>query len=946
MPEASPFQEYVRLSGDPRRAGINLEEFAAEAPELCTPEVLKPAARLFGASQFLANYAKHAPDALKQAVRELRDPVDPEALAWFADASPPPADEEGIMRYLRDVRKRMILKVALRDLMGQADLAMVMLEFSWLADFLIGKALEAADTLLRARYGDPSGGGFTIFALGKLGGQELNFSSDVDLIYAYGDAEGETSGVTSSPGVQRNRISNHEFYCKVAEQIGKLLSLNTPEGFVYRVDTRLRPEGARGALALPLSGYELYYESFGREWERAALIRLRPVAGDMALGLEFMEMVRPFVYRKSLDYGTIEELKRIKLRIDSRARDNDIKRGRGGIREIEFFVQSFQLIYGGREPLLRERNLLKALHLLNQKGILGYTEVETLAAAYRFFRTLEHRLQMVQDLQTQNVPTGQEEREALSRNMGFSGWAAMRPVLEGHRDRVNRLYRSLFHETAPRVALASPQEPEALLFSEEATEAETRELLRQYDFQDLHRASKNIEAIRETRVLHQTIRTRRLLGGLLPRLFNRLVKTTNPDRALAHLSDFLRSVGPNEAYLSVMGEATPLADHLMTVFAETDYLSKVLIASPHFLDVLREQGVYGFRTLAALKRDLKVTIQHSSDWALALRRFKLQEELRLGLLYLNGEISLTKLLRALTKTAEAVLEEAFRSADEELSLRYERPAGHMSVIGLGKFGGWEITYGSDLDIIFLHSGQGQDYFTKLAERIVNVLSSYTRLGVAYKVDTRLRPTGRKGPLVQDIAAARRYYVEESELWERQALLRARPVAGNRALGENFFWITREAVAIGAREPNLAEAIRTMRGRIEAELCKESVHYDLKFGPGGLNQLEFMIQYLQLKHVKSETGVVIPNTSHAVHRLEKHGLLSAADARDIGQIYQFYREIETLLRLTGLSGVPKEAPKALPISRSLKIQEPEEFLARFLGAREQVRSLWDRLVVQD
>ncbi len=943
MSNPSAYEEYGRLSGDPRRAVINLSEFAEAAPDLCRPEILKPAARLFGASQFLATYVKHTPEALVEAIQNLRNPVDPRVLSSYTEACPPPDDEEGTMKYLRNLRKRMILRIALRDLLGQADLPMVMLEFSWLADFLIGKAMEHADSMLRNRYGDPSGKGFTVFALGKLGGQELNFSSDVDLIYAYGEAEGETSGVMSAPGVQRNRISNHEYYCKLAEQMGRILSLNTADGFVYRVDTRLRPEGARGALALPLSGFELYYESFGREWERAALIRLRPVAGDTALGQEFLDMVRPFVYRKSLDYGTIEDLKRIKLRIDSKARENDIKRGRGGIREIEFFVQSFQLIYGGREPLLRERNLLKALHLLNQKGMLGYSELEVLGAAYRFLRYVEHRLQMVQDLQTQSIPNGRDEREALARNMGFPGWSAMAPLLAKHRDLVNALYRSLFHDES-RLKADEERKPQALLFSEEATEHEIRELLKTYDFQDLNRAAKNLEAIRETRALHQTIRTRRLLGRVLPRLFNRLVETSNPDRALANFSAFLRSVGPNEAYLSVLNETTPLADHLMTLFAETDYLSRLLIASPHFLDVLREQGVYGYRTLAALKRDLAVTIQHTDDWALALRRFKLQEELRLGLLYLNGEIPLTKLLRALTKTAEAVLEEAFRVADHELSQRYERPAGHMTVIGLGKFGGWEMTYGSDLDIIFIHSGQGQDYFTKLAERIVNVLSSYTRLGVAYKVDTRLRPTGSKGPLVQDIAATRRYYIEESELWERQALLRARPVAGNRALGENFFWITREAVAVGAREPNLAEAIRGMRARIEAELSKETLQYDLKFGPGGLNELEFMIQFLQLRHAQTHPRVIIPNTPQAIHRLESYGLISGRDAEVIGHIYQLYREIETVLRLTELSGVPKEATKAFPLARALKISLPQEFLDRFQAARQEVRNLWDRLVV--
>ncbi|MBI5141599.1 MAG: bifunctional [glutamate--ammonia ligase]-adenylyl-L-tyrosine phosphorylase/[glutamate--ammonia-ligase] adenylyltransferase [Nitrospirae bacterium] len=937
----TPYSRHAAASADPCRAESDLGELVAAAPALNRPEILRPAALLFGASRFLAAFALRNPAFLEDAISRIKEPVDSAALAAYLAENPCPPGVEGAMRHLRVMKKRMILRIALRDLTGQADLTEVMLELSWLAEALVETALGAARAQLHERFGAPEDERFAVIGLGKLGGGELNFSSDVDLMYVYdGQPSDETSGVASLSGTRRNRISNHEYYCKLGEIIGKLLSSSTADGFAHRVDLRLRPNGSRGDLAMPLDGYEFYYETHGREWERAALIRSRPVAagigaaGDSATGSAFIKMIQPFVFRRSLDHGAIDELKNMKAQIDAGAHSDDIKRGRGGIREIEFFTQSFQLVYGGRDKFLRGTSTLKTLHLLNQRGFVGYDELNTLTQSYIFLRTLEHRIQMRHDLQTHTLPADASEKDIIARSMGIAPEAFDAEIMR-HRDAVNSIFRALFGggetEAKPEV-----DEITGFIFGEDA-EIGIGELAASRGFADTKRAARNLASMRESMALNQTIRTRRMLREILPPLMSRIEASAEPNRALDHLHSFLDSLGPNESALSVLAEATPLAGHLITVFAETEHLSRILIANPHLLDALREQGVYGKRTLSALRRDLALTIENTGDRASAIRRFKLMEDVRLGILFLNGEIGLSGLLRALTKTAEAVLGETFEST---------KPAeivNEMAVIGLGKLGGWEITYGSDLDVIFLHAGDGE-YTTRHAEAIIKAISSYTREGIAYKLDTRLRPTGSKGPLVQDLAASRRYYMENSELWERQALLRARPVAGSLRLGAEFFHMAREVIAIGAKEKNLAEEIRAMRGRMEAELSQETPRqFDLKFGPGGLNELEFAIQYLQMKHAKSAPVVIVPNTPMAVKRLARNGFLNAADAGAIEEIYFFYRELETMLRLMGAAALPREGELPALVNRHFARRGKGDAMGRLPEARERIREMWVRMV---
>jgi len=623
---------YLDLAADPARARLGLEALSETLPELEEPRILKAATVLSGASRFLAAYAARQPGLFLDAVADLATPVSLDRIQRATDdLLAPGTPREELMTRLRRLRYGTLMGIALRDLLGITDFETSARELSHLAEGLIDAGVRWARTAMTERFGAPEDDGFAVLGLGKLGGEELNFSSDVDLMYVYRPDGGETSGVLGGNGVRRGRVSVHEYYCRVAEEVTKILQTNTPDGFVARVDLRLRPEGDKGDIAVPLTYCELYYESYGREWERAALIRTRPVGGDPGLGREFLETIRPFVFRRLLDLGTIEELRAMKTRIDSTARANDIKRGPGGIREIEFFAQSFQLIFGGKKPELRTRATLDALRRISGSGLITTQDCDTLTEAYIFLRTLEHRIQMVQDLQTHRLPGGVAERTALARSMG----AGTHEELTTRVDRVRRLvrshYQALFEPAAPREDTeAGAETAAAILFDNDLTHNVAVEALQQLGLRNIERSYRDIMDLRETIRVNQTRGARRRLRKILPEFMARLLASADADRALGHLQEFIEAIGANESYLEILSEETPFSGDLVTIFAETEYLSSHLIRSPALVDALREMGVYGRRTLRNLVEDLRATVAYGADPVEAIRAFKTLEEIRLG----------------------------------------------------------------------------------------------------------------------------------------------------------------------------------------------------------------------------------------------------------------------------------------------------------------------------
>jgi len=936
------------ISPDPERAFKNISELFSTHPylidELTELNFLKPLSILFGSSQFLAYYCISEPEVLIQTLKNLKGPLEKEDYLKELKTITLNNTIDELMANLRNFKKKEMLRLTFLDLMGKADLVNTMLDLSNLASAALEATLDSAVGYMKQRYGDPVGtdpyqkGGteFSVIGMGKLGGEELNYSSDIDLLYVYSSEKGETSGVVSSHGIRINRISNHEFYCKLGELLIKTLQTTTGEGFAYRVDLRLRPEGQSGDIAMSLRSYETYYESWGRTWERAALLKARPVAGNERIGKEFLETVRPFVYRKYLDLSAVDEIRQMKLKIDNAFRKGDIKRGYGGIREIEFFTQALQLLYGGRETLLRERGTLKALHRISQKGIISNGEYYTLSLSYNFLRKLEHRLQVIHDLQTHSLPEDKHELIALGRRMGFANMEDFQRELNQHTDSVHSIYEGLFS------GYKVPEE--GFLFDEELTETELKEVLKQYGFKDLNKAIKNIQLIKDGMVTHHTLKGRRLLSETLPSIFKGVAGSHQRDMALNLLQGLIAALAQKESYQTLLKENEVLRERLIKLISQSEYLSRLLIVRPELLETLTEEGSKK-KTLRVLNSELNALYTFNPFRGVdLLRTFKHSEEIRLGLLFLDRKISFIDLMRNLTKVAEAILNLTIEMAFEDIAPEQRT----MSIIGLGKLGGREITYGSDLDIVFVHDVdtlagkkvlEGEQC-SKAAERVMRLLMAYTKEGMCYRVDTRLRPEGSKGPLVQALSAFKLYYEKEAALWERQALLKARPVAGSEKLGRQFICMIDKAVFENIPE-TLSQDIKEMRERIERELSKEDGQYDIKFGPGGIEEIEFLVQYLQMKHGRKYIGLRTPNTLRAISRLIRLNILDREEGSLIYKAYVFYRSLETYLRLAGQSLMSKGSEDLNAIAQFLGYKSGDALIEDFLKTRAIIRDLWKR-----
>lgn len=928
-------KDATEATPDPERALKNLSAFLDENPSRADELQLhiRSCALLFSCSQFLANYAVAHPDILFAVLQDLELPADRESLSAalqeklaatgeLHQQAPRSQTLEPFMRAVREFRMREMLRIMLRDVLKKADLVVTMHELSFLADVIITHAYDVIRRSLAETYGTPDNDAFTVIALGKLGGEELNFSSDVDLIFVYGTEAGETTGILTEQGITKNRITNHEYYCKTGETMNRFLSLNTETGFAYRVDLRLRPEGQRGDIALALRGYEMYYESWGRAWERAMLLRARPVAGDMALGREFMETIRPFVYRKYLDFSSIEEIKGLKTRIDAAFKKGDIKRGYGGIREIEFFAQALQLIYAGREPLLRERSTLKVLHLLLQKGLIGQEDYSVLSDNYRFLRTLEHRIQQVNDIQTHTLPSAEQELNALARKMGFSGRVEFTEALDQRRTGVRAIYTSLFAEQAGVPSLSGT------VFDEDLGDAEMREYLSDAGFRDPDKAVRNIKSIQYSISNFQTLRGRRLLSEILPLFVDSALKTIAPDAALNHLQSFAQLLSTNESYVEVFSRNRELIGMLTYAFSQSEYLSKMLMGKPRYLEMIGwEEGLR--KSLNGLLNEIHAGVAEGNSVQDTVRIVKKREEIRLGLFFLRKKVRITDVIKGLNRTAEAVLSASLEQIPES--------PGDMTVIGFGKFGGREITFNSDLDIIFVCRDEVTQLHTRAAEKLLRMLASYTKEGIAYRVDTRLRPDGSKGPLVSSVEGFRDYYCTGAAFWEFQALLKARPVAGDVRTGLAFLSLARETL-VSRQEKILASDIRQMRERIMKELSREAEGYDVKLGPGGIEDIEFAVQYLQLDNCRRHPSLLVQETLKAITRLRDASVLARADADLLRTSYIFYRTLESFLRLRGEQVLRKDEGLLRSAAEFMGFPDGDRFISDLEQRRRSIKEI--------
>ena len=806
-------------------------------------------------------------------------------------------DESALRTALRRLRQRVMLRVLARDLGGLAGLGEVCDTMSALAEVSLAAALEILEPALEAELGAPAAGGrrqkLIVVGMGKLGGGELNVSSDIDLVFVYPE-EGETRG--------RRSVSNHEFFDRLGRKLIAALDEAADEGRVFRVDMRLRPWGEDGPLATSFDALEHYFVTQGREWERYAWIKARALSGDQADALS--AIVRPFVFRKYLDYGAFAAVRELhaQIRADVARRElsDHIKLGPGGIREIEFIAQVFQLIRGGRDASLQLRPTIGVLALLAQKGLLPPQTATELTDAYVFLRRLEHRLQYLEDAQTHRLPSGDEDRQLIARSMGFGSWPALDAALESHRARVSRHFEDVFsNEGAPRHALAP------LWREDDRGAAEAR--LGALGFRDSGSTAARLHAVRAAsryRSLPQASRER--FDALVPRVIEQSSRCRNPDATLARCMDLIETIGRRAAYLALLDEHPEALERLTALMSASSWSAEFLNRHPVLLDELLDARLLyappdwnGFaRRLRRQLMDLAGDTERQMD---ALREAHHGQVFRLLAQDLSGTLTVERLADHLSDLADVMLQITLELCWTQLRGRHtEEP--RFAVIGYGKLGGKELGYASDLDIIFLYDDpheQAQENYARLAQRLNHWLTTRTGAGVLFETDLRLRPDGASGLMVSSIEAFKRYQRESAWTWEHQALTRARFCAGDATVGAAFEAERRAILQMKRDETRLRQEVLAMRQKLLEGHPNKSDSFDLKHDRGGMIDIEFMVQYVVLAHAHRRPELVANAGNIALLKLAAElGLIPADLAESVRSAYREFRRLQHGLRLNG------------------------------------------------
>ena len=856
-------------------------------------------ATLCGTAPFLTPFLiRHTEWLPRLAADALDTPRSAAAYARGLDAALLGIDEPSVGPALRHFKYYELARITVRDLWAAPDdiaaTEAVLGELSHLADALLAAALRHAALRIAPSAGPPRGGAagddtprprFCVLGMGKLGGEELNYSSDVDLIYVLETDGPGARGEPAEAGVSPARLSPLEYFTRVAHEFGRLVSESTRDGFLYRIDLDLRPEGQSGPLVVPDIMLAHYYDAWAATWEKAAFMKARPVAGDLEFGWSTIRAVDPMIYRSAMDYAGVEAIKAMKEQIE-RAEGRagaafNLKVGAGGIRDIEFVAQALQLLHGGRIPQVRDRSTQRALTALAQVGVLPSEQCAALRAAYGFLRRAENRVQMEGERQIHRLPTEAHGRLRLAHAMGFIGddaVAAFDRALDAHRQRVRSSFATLFAEDDTQRLLDLFQRNAPHLFAEPATRGQIEELAAHF--------ARAIAA------------------------------SPDPERALNNLDRFIRGIGTRTFYYGLLVDRPELVDRLAGLFAASEYLSGYLATHPRLIEpIFSDPNVLVLSrdelraALEQIRRDLAAEgggddTERGLD---ALRRFHNRELVNIGLLDLAEKITPAEADAGLTDLAELCVEAALELARAELARRGTAPAeGEFLVVGMGKLASRELTYGSDLDVIFLYDVEGadeaallaaQESYVKLAQKLIWALQTRTNEGACYEIDARLRPSGNQGMLVSSLASFAQYHAGGAQVWERQALLRARPIAGGERLAAAFV-AQRRAILARPLPADLGAEIHRIRVRMETELAHEtSQRRDFKTGRGGMLDVESVAQYLQLCHGRAHPELLeVDGIAAHLGRLARLGLLAPDDADVLQRGWQFLHRLSSRLRI--------------------------------------------------
>ncbi|HEY0720718.1 MAG TPA: bifunctional [glutamate--ammonia ligase]-adenylyl-L-tyrosine phosphorylase/[glutamate--ammonia-ligase] adenylyltransferase [Gammaproteobacteria bacterium] len=846
-------------------------------------------------------------------------------------------NEAQLSERLRMFRRREMVRIAWRDLAGRADMVETTADLSHLADACIEQALTHLYRWHCAQWGTPIGAAsrtpqqLVVIGMGKLGAHELNFSSDVDLIFAYPE-EGETEG---GP----RQLANQEFFIRLGRRLNAMLEATTAHGFVFRVDMRLRPFGESSALAISFDAMEDYYQVHGREWERYAMIKARVVAGDKVRGGELMKMLRPFVFRRYVDFGAFESLREMKAMIarevQRKGMEDNVKLGAGGIREVEFIGQAFQLIHGGREKTLQARRILTILEALRGFEFLPDFVVDELVVAYFFLRNTEHRLQEYAEEQTHMLPKDEAGRLRLAFSMGFESWAEFEQVLRSHMRRVHQYFEQVFaapqteHATTDGLDLTGVWQGN--LDAEQACAA-----LAEAGFEETAEVYRRVQQLRKGRsFLSLGTNGRNRMNHLVPLLLGAAGQHEHADAALYRLLVLVESIAKRSAYLALLVENPIALSQLVRLCGASPWIVELLTRSPHLLDELLDpRTLYHPPPRAEFENELRqrlMVIDHEDleGQMEALRQARQAAVLRVAAADVMEAVPLMVVSDHLTDIAEVILDAAMTIAWHHLVARHGRPMcgseqvcdSGFAIIAYGKLGGIELGYGSDLDVVFLHRTESEGratngekplenavFYARLAQRIIHILTARTPSGTLYEVDTRLRPSGASGLLVSGVEAFRRYQEQEAWTWEHQALVRARVVAGDPAIAAAFDTIRRTILGRQRDPVTLRREVREMREKMRAHLVAGSTgQFDLKQDSGGIADIEFMVQYGVLAWSHDHPALL--DWTDNIRLLEGFaavGLMRREDVQLLSDAYRAFRARVHRLTLQDLPAVVEES----------------------------------------
>jgi glutamate-ammonia-ligase adenylyltransferase len=924
----------------------------AEQRFLAWPTMRREAfGRVCAASDFVSEQVSRDPELLLQLAESgllERSLKAGEMRAVLAELLSDCPDEESLANRLRRFRNRQQVRIIWRDITRQADLAETCGDLSDMADACIDLAYQWLYERHCEQFGVPTGRRsgeaqqMVILGMGKLGARELNLSSDIDLIFGYPEG-GETVGTKRS-------LDNQEFFIRLGQRLIKALDAPTLDGFVFRVDMRLRPYGSSGSLVLSFNALEQYYQDQGRDWERYAMIKARVVGGSEAAGKELLEMLRPFVYRRYLDFSAIDALRTMKQLIQQEVRRKgmaaNIKLGSGGIREVEFIAQAFQLIHGGRDLSLQQRPLLKVLTTLAGQGYLPPAAVEELREAYEFLRYTEHALQAIDDRQTQMLPDNQTDCDRVALIMGFCDWEAFHQQLLHWRGRVDWHFRQVIadpdeDENAEGESLAGGEW--LPLWEQDWDEEFACRQLSDAGFRDGQAACQRLASLRsgnQVRTMQRLGRER--LDAFIPRLLAQAVEQDDPDLVLERVLPLVEAVARRSAYLVLLTENPGALQRLLELCAGSPWIAEQITRFPLLLDELLNAGRLFSPPLAPeLAAELRERLARIPEDDLeqqmeALRHFKLAHRLRVAASEIAGTLPLMKVSDYLTWLAEAILEEVLALAWRHTVARHGQPRrvdGSLCdpafiILGYGKVGGIELGHGSDLDLVFIHDGDpnaetdgaksidGAQFFTRLGQRIIHLLTTQTTSGQLYEVDMRLRPSGVSGLLVSSLSAFNRYQSEEAWTWEHQALVRARVLVGCPQLAADFEKV-RAAVLGRARDlDGLRHEVSEMRGKMRDNLGTRTTQagmgdkafqaegeFNLKQDAGGIVDIEFMVQYAALAWSHQHPQLLrYTDNIRILDGLEQAGLMTGDEVRLLQDAYKAYRAAAHRQSLQKLPGV--------------------------------------------